>query len=286
MLDQFRTELIREGFSENTVEAYTRNARLFTEWVQATTGEPFDNQISVFDGREYRSYLLNVKKLRPNSVNTELQSVQKYADFLARQGTQQPVKIKRQKVVTNTEIRVLDKATLYRCRRWAAAHASIRDAAIFELLLNTGLRESELAALTLADIKLAEKKGSLLVRDGKGGKSRTVPLNSDARAALQKYIAVRPINSGDRIFYGQRGPLQRNGIYKIVNGIGRRGAGIPDLAPHTLRHTCFTRMAKAGVDLSTIASIAGHSDPKTTAKFYISTSAADREAAVDALVGD
>ena len=233
MLDQFRTELIREGFSENTVEAYTRNARLFTEWVQATTGELFDNQISVFDGREYRSYLLNVKKLRPNSVNAKLQAVQRFADFLAGQGTQQLVKIKRQKVVAGTEIKVLDKAALYRCRRWAAAHASVRDAAIFELLLNTGIRESELAALTLADIQLTERKGKLLVRDGKGNKSREIPLNSDARAALQKYISVRPINSSDKLFYGQRGPLQRNAIYKIVNGIGRRGVGMPDLAPHT-----------------------------------------------------
>ena len=286
MIDRFRAELTRQGFSENTVQTYTRNARLFTEWVQATTGEPFDNQISVFDGREYRSYLLNVEKLRPNSVNAKLQAVQKFADFLAGQGTQQPVKIKRQKVVASTEVKVLDKPALYKCRRWAAAHASVRDAAIFEVLVNTGVREAELAALTLADIQITERKGKLLVRNGKGNKSREIPLNCDARAALQKYIAVRPINSGDRIFFGQRGPLQRNAIYRVVNQIGRRGAGIEDLSPHVLRHTCFTRMAKAGVDLTTIASIAGHSDTKTTTRFYVSTSAADRDTAVDSLVGD
>ena len=242
MLDQFRAELTQQGFSENTVQTYTRNARLFTEWVQATTGEPFDNQISVFDGREYKSYLLNVKKLRPNSVNSKLQAVQRFADFLTGQGTQQPVKIRRQKVVANTEVKVLDKSTLYKCRRWAAAHGSVRDVAIFELLLNTGIRESELAALTLTDIQITERKGKLLVRNGKGGKSREIPLNSDARAALQRYIAVRPINSGDQVFYGQRGPLQRNAVYRVVNQIGRRGAGMPDLTPHMLRHTCFTRM--------------------------------------------
>lgn len=286
MLDQFRAELIRQGFSQNTVEAYTRNARLFTDWVQATTGEPFDNQISVFDGREYRGYLLNIKKLSPNSINAKLQAVQCFADFLASQGTQEPVKLGRQKVVAGTEVKVLDKATLYKCRRWAAAHASLRDAAIFELLLNTGLRESELAALTLADIQITERKGSLLVRNGKGGKSRTVPLNSDARAALQRYIAVRPINSGDRVFYGQRGPLQRSAVYRVVNQIGRRGAGVENLSPHVLRHTMGTRLAKAGVELTTIAALMGHSDPKTTARFYIATTAEDRERAVDALVGD
>lgn len=283
MIEKFIDELKRQGMSENTILAYGRNARLFIEWIEATTGESFDNRISCFDGQEYRSYLLNIKKLKPTSVNAKLQAVQQFADFLASQGMQEQIKVKRQKIVASKNVKTIDKNTLYKCRRWAANYASTRDGAIFELLLNTGIRESELTALTASDIQIGERKGKLLVRDGKGNKSREIPLNSDARTAIQKYLAVRPAVSNERVFYGQRGPLQRRAIYQIIRKIGRKAAGVEDLTPHVLRHTCFSRMAKNGVDLTTIADLAGHSDVKLTAQYYIATSQEDKERALEGL---
>lgn len=281
MLNQFQEKLQRQGASENTVQAYYRNVRFFIEWLQATTGQPFDDRISAFDVREYKSYLLNVKRLKPTSVNAKLQAVQKFSDFLAGQGKQEAIRVGRQRVVVGKRVKILDKSTLYRCRRWAANHASIRDAAIFEVLINTGLRVSELTDLRLDDIQIGERKGMLLVRNGKGGKSREVPLNSDARTALRRYIDIRPVGTGSRVFYGQRGPLNRDAVYKVVSKIGKHGAGIDDLTPHVLRHTAFTRMAKNGVDLTTIADLAGHSSISLTAQYYVHTSREDMEAALE-----
>lgn len=281
MLNQFQKELQRQDVSENTVQAYCRNARLFVEWVQATTGKEYDNFISEFDAREYKSYLLNVERLKPTSVNAKLQAVQKFANFLAGLGNQEAIRVRRQRVVASKRVKILDKSTLYRCRRWAANHASIRDAAIFEVLINTGLRVSELTDLCLDDIQMGERKGTLLVRNGKGGKSREVPLNNDARTALRRYIDIRPVGVGSRVFYGQRGPLNRDAVYKVVSKIGKHGAGIDDLTPHVLRHTAFTRMAKNGVDLTTIADLAGHSNVSLTARYYVHTSQEDMEEAVE-----
>lgn len=282
MLDQFQAELYRQGKSRNTVETYTRNVQLFIDWLQSTTGEPFNNRITIFDGREYRAYLVTVRRQKPNTVNAKLEAVQQYADFLYAQGIQEKVTIERQKAVSNHAVKVLDKSSLYKCRRWVNSYASPRDIAVFEVLLNTGIRVSELAALELEDVHISERKGLLIIRNGKGGKYREIPLNSDARTAIQKYLAVRPASTDRHLFLGQRGPLTRNAIYKVVQNIGSNGAGV-DLSPHTIRHTTFTRMAKSGTDISTIADLAGHSDVKLTKQYYIATSGEDREAAVDNL---
>lgn len=284
MLDQFQAELYRQGKSRNTVETYIRNVQLFIDWLEATTGETFNNRITVFDGREYRPYLITVRRQKPNTVNAKLEAVQQYADFLYTQGIQEKVTVERQKAVSNHAVKVLDKPSLYKCRRWVSSYGSPRDIAIFETLLNTGIRESELTALTMDDIQITERKGLLVVRAGKGGKYREVPLNSDARAAIQKYLSVRPVSTDQHLFLGQRGPLTRNAIYKVIQTIGRRGAGVEGLSPHMIRHTTFTRMAKSGTDLTTIADLAGHSDVKLTAKYYVATSGEDREAAVEPLI--
>lgn len=282
-LAEFEAELVRQGKSPNTVETYARNVRLFIDWLEHTTGEPFQDKISVFDGREYQAYLVTVRKQKPNTVNAKLEAVQQYVNFLSDLGEHERITISKQKSVPNYSVKVLDKSSLYKCRRWVSSYASARDAAIFELLLNTGLRVSELAALTMDDVQLSDRKGKVIARCGKGRKYREVPLNADGRNAVQKYLAVRPRNTDNHLFLGERGPLGRSAILKVVRKIGQQGAGVSDLSPHTLRHICFTRMAKNGTDLTTIADLAGHSDVKLTAKYYVATSEEDREAAVETL---
>ena len=282
-LAEFECELERQGKSQNTIETYMRNIRLFIDWYEQTTGEPFQDKISIFDGREYKSYLVANLKQRPTTVNAKLEAVQQYINFLHAQGSHERITIARQKAVPNYTVSVLDKSSLYKCRRWASNHASVRDAAIFEVLLNTGIRVSELTALTLEDIQLSDRKGKLIVRSGKCGKYREIPLNADGRRAVQAYLTVRPKSAERRLFLGERGSIGRGGVLKIVKKIGQKAVGRPDLSPHDLRHTCFTRMTKNGTDLTTIADLAGHANVELTAKYYIATSDEDRVKAVEQL---
>ena len=283
MLEQFIEELIRRGASTNTINSYAQNVSLFIRWYEQTTGQIFDNKITVFDGREYCSYLNNVQKQKPASINAKLTALQQYANYLYTQGFQEKIKIEKQKAVPVRNIKTLDKPSLYKCRRWVHGYASKRDIAIFELLLNSGIRESELCDLKLDDLQISERKGNLIIRSGKGGKYREISLNSDARTAINDYLVVRPAYTDQHIFLGQRGPLTRNAVYKIVQNIGLKGAGA-ELSPHMLRHQCFTAMAKSGTDLATIAAIAGHADVKLTASTYVATTAEDRQKAVDGLM--
>ena len=70
-------------------------------------------------------------------------------------------------------------------------HGPARDIAMVALMLNTGLRVAELAALRWTDLEVRDRSGKLTVRRGKGRKQRTIPLNIEARNALNKLRALR-----------------------------------------------------------------------------------------------
>ena len=120
------------------------------------------------------------------------------------------------------------------------------------------------------------------MRSGKGAKSRQVPLNLDARRALEGYLSVRPSGAGEPVFIGQRGGgLTPSAICRLVKRYGER-AGLA-IAPHTLRHTFGRRLARSkGVDLLTVATMMGHESLDTTA-IYARPSEEDMAEAVEKL---
>jgi len=163
----------------------------------------------------------------------------------------------------------------------AGATEGKRNLAIIQVLRYTGIRVGELTALTLEDLVLSDRAGQLTVRAGKGGKFREVPLNAEARRALRDYLGVRPMVEAPLLFMGQRGALTSSAVRKIVEKCGRR-AGIEDVTPHVLRHSCARALLDAGVDLVAVAALLGHEDLKTTA-IYTKPSVQDLERAVGRL---
>jgi len=139
----------------------------------------------------------------------------------------------------------------------------------------------------LADIELSERKGAVIVRQGKGGKRRRVPLNSEARKALTAYLKlrareVRPEWPGaERLFWGQRGPIGPRAIQRVVACAGQQ-AGLPHLTPHVLRHTFGKALVDQGVSLDRVATLMGHSNLNVTRR-YTTPSERDLEQAVELL---
>lgn len=97
----------------------------------------------------------------------------------------------------------MDRLSQYDLYRIVEKGRKNRDIAIVKLLLNTGLRVSELCALTWKDIRVTAKKGRLSVNHGKGAKRRIVPLNKDARSALVKLGYHKNKDSDRRVFIGE-----------------------------------------------------------------------------------
>ena len=124
-----------------------------------------------------------------------------------------------------------------------------------------------------------------MVRRGKGNKQRNVPLNSEARKAIQDWLAVRPQVSDTFIWIAVEAAADDGISGRAVQRILRRyaqDAGLSELTPHILRHTFAKNLANNNVGLEKIAALLGHSSLNTT-RIYVTPDARDLERAVEQL---
>lgn len=171
------------------------------------------------------------------------------------------------------------------CKKGRARHRTYRDEAIFYLLLDTGIRASELCALTMSDIDTTS--GNVRIRNGKGGKARTVAISSRTRRTIYKYInvdraGVNPEEHPDApLFISQRGltagaALTRCGLRMMIlrwcdaAGIERQS----HLGPHTFRHTHAVEYLRNGGSVFTLQQILGHTSVTQTRQ-YVALAQAD-----------
>jgi site-specific recombinase XerD len=159
-----------------------------------------------------------------------------------------------------------------------------RDAAIVELFLQTGMRLSELANLTLNDVELPRKIsrapdaiGTVRVTR-KRGKVQTIPLNYKACQALKTWLSVRPNVDTRALFVTKfRTSMSRRAIqYTIEKYLDL--AKISNASVHTLRHTMATHHVAKGTDLKTIQETLGHESLETTTIYVALAKQAQRKA--------
>ncbi|NPV84734.1 MAG: tyrosine-type recombinase/integrase [Anaerolineae bacterium] len=165
------------------------------------------------------------------------------------------------------------QALLKTCR--SKTFCDYRDKAIMLVLLDTGVRASELLALNWSDVDLI--LGSVFIRKGKNGKPRTAFIGRTARQALRAYArlcqdgqtAVWVTVFGERITYdGLRDILRRRS----------RLAGISPPSPHDFRRTCALTLLRNGADVISVSRLLGHSSLEVT-KVYLAQTDADLEQA-------
>jgi len=151
-----------------------------------------------------------------------------------------------------------------------ATPAGTRDAAIIGLLYTCGLRRAELVALDRADMD--RESGRLLVRAGKGRKQRTVYVQGGALRALTDWLDRAGQASGSLfvpILKGSRITPRRMNAQSIYDMLKKRAmeAGVKDFSPHDMRRTFVGEMLERGVDIATVANIAGHASVDTTRRY-------------------
>jgi site-specific recombinase XerD len=143
-----------------------------------------------------------------------------------------------------------------------AIPASRRDKAILELLYSSGLRASELCDLDIRDTSGFQ----IMVRCGKGGKTRTVPLTQQAYNTMAEYIQERGTQPGPLFQTLMQKKLRRQLLSKIVTSYAKK-AGIEGVTTHTLRHACATHLLDQGADLRLIQEVLGHSSIASTQRY-------------------
>jgi integrase/recombinase XerD len=276
-VDEFLAYITYEkGLANNTVAAYRRDLSM---WIQFCAGRKIDlGDVSAGDLTTYLDRLRSgsppaTAPLAPSSVARMLVSVRAFYRFLVRED----------KIATDPTARVgtprkprsVPKAIPLRnvttlIELPANDLLGRRDRAILETLYGAGLRISELIGLDIDDVDVDD--GSVLVRSGKGGKGRRVPVGRPARAALSAYLvqsrpelARRSFRGAAAVFLNARGGrLSRQGCWKILKAYAR-AAGLEDrVSPHTLRHSFATHMLDAGADIRVVQELLGHASLATT----------------------
>ncbi len=288
LVETFLTDLERQEASPRTRASYRLDLTHFFRWFEQTVGEPpTPAAVTPTDVREYRGHLLNVERRQPATVNRRLGALRRFFQWAKATGLAKELPTENVKGVASAPRapRWIEKREVDRIVRTAERHGSTRDLAIVLTLRHTGVRVSELSNLTLQDVEISERKGSLTIRSGKGGKFRVLPLNVDARRAITSYLEVRPTVSTDRLFVGQRGEGISPRAVELLVAKYARLAGLEGVTPHTLRHSFGKHALDAGADLVSVAALLGHQRLETTA-IYTTPSQRDLERVVEKLEQD
>ena len=293
-LQAFADFLLEKDRSLATIRGYLSDVHLFYKWMARQGGEPFVLETwDSSDVRHYRQAMLDAGAM-PHTINRKLAALIAFGHWASECGRIAGNPAMRIRNVENVPMspKWLDKrqqAALMRAvendlrssrqrfpRLWVLR---TRDAAMVVTLLNTGLRVAELAALTLSDVQISNRKGSLVVRAGKGQKRRQVPLNNAARQILSDWLAVRPETGSTALFIGQRGkPVKQSSIQRAVDRVAS-AAGLENVTPHILRHSFAKKLLDEGAELETVATLLGHSNLNTT-RIYTTPGERDLEEAV------
>ena len=279
----------------NTRRAYATAYRAFALFLRARYGEASVETFTVAAVAAWRDEL-TAHGLAPSSVAQRVSAVRRLAaaigaDPLVGQVRCTQIQQERPNALSDHELSAL------LARPDLRTTIGIRDRAILELLARAGLRRSELARLTLADIQergrqpdkrrraaIAPRRGDqtpleVVVRGSKRGRTRTIPLHAEAHDALRRWYTARPPASTDALFVSLRRrqsaipePISAGAVGDVVTKHAT-AADIRDdrRTAHVLRHTFCTMLAERGVALEVIRALAGHIDVRTT-QIYVDVS--------------
>ncbi len=269
-----------KGYSQHTVAAYRRDLEAFAREFAEREGRPPDPK--KLDAAMVRQHLAGLfERAAKKTIARRLATLRSFLQFQvvkgwitenpAREirGPKQPRALPRPLDVDNA-FQLVD-APLEDQRR--SEILKYRDKAILETLYGAGLRVSECSGLNVRDIDRKRFPGAVVVsvRAGKGKKDRIVPLGSQAVAAIDLYLLVRPelaqkgrAGKVEPLFLNHRGGrLSPRSIQRMVDRYVTL-AGIDPASPHTLRHSFASHLLDGGADLRSIQELLGHASLRST----------------------
>lgn len=218
--------------------------------------------------QEIARYLGSLKKhgMKDSSIYRKRSSLSTWYTFLQEQGAREDHPVRGLPAMRRSRglpkqmseedvVRLLDTPD-------SGTITGLRDRCMLELLYATGLRVSEIAGLTLANI---DQGGGLLRVIGKGNKERLVPFGEEAGRWLKQWLRVRKSVPNPYLFPGRgKAAMSRQNFWQRIK-LHAHAAGISPLpSPHTLRHAFATHLLNHGADLRAVQMLLGHANISTT----------------------
>jgi len=267
---------IEKGRSPKTIDNYGRYLQRFLSYAKVKNpGEITEEMI-----REYRVWLnrqdgtkvgRSMETMKRRTQNYYLIALRAFLKFLRKRGIESvsPERIELAKVGE----RHLDLISTAELERLLAAPdiktpQGLRDRALLELLFSTGLRVSELCALSQDDVDLSRDEFSVR---GKGDKVRVVFLTDAAKRCVKEYLASR--KDMDDAMFVQYGKNKKNAkelrlttraVQRVVKHYATKAGITRKVTPHVIRHSFATDLLGNGADLRSVQALLGHANIATT----------------------
>ncbi len=262
LLTRFLEAKKLQGLSERTLEQYEFSINYVLDWIKKGV-----DSITIEDIRNFMDYKLANENTSYTTLDNYRRFLNSFYNYCVTNGLlyKNPVlkmeSIKQKRKIkqpfSNIEIIYLRENI-----------NNLRDKAIFELLLSSGMRIGELTQLNYKDLNMNEC--SCIVR-GKGDKEREVFFNDLAKVSIQRYLESRK-DSNPALFVSINKPHNRLGIMGVeimLRNLGKR-AGVNKVHPHRFRRHMATTLLNKGVQIEQIQQLLGHAEIETT-KLYIVT---------------
>jgi len=251
----------KKGLSANTISAYESDITQFLEF----TGENIINNdlIELFITSE-----LNDKS--DNSKIRKISSINQYIDWFNLDNKEyqiviEKVSLKKGSYLPET-ISISDVNRLIDIYDHSN-YMNSRNLTVIDFMYSTACRVSELCDVRVSDLDFEEDFVKLF---GKGSKQRIVPIGSELKINLSKYLKFRDeLNTQEPYLFLSKNmnQLDRSAIFRIIKKSATLSDNALSVHPHTLRHSAATHMLEAGCDLRTLQELLGHTSVSTT-KIY------------------
>lgn len=260
LLDSWALHLRAERKSAQTVKTYTDGVKRFLDWCQRTNTTPDLTRPVV---NAFIATLLD-EGAEGSTARSRQLALRRFSAWLTEEGELdqdmliglKPPKLDSKIVpeLSDDQLKALIKACAGK-DFWER-----RDEAIIRIMIETGARIGEIVAMTTDDIDLTA--GVAIVRRGKGGKGRTVPVGPQTCRALDRYLRLRRAHrlaTSPDLWLGDRGKtIGYSGLYDSLVRRARL-AGVEDFHPHVLRHTAAGRWLQRGGSEGGLMAVAGWS---------------------------
>ena len=252
---------VERRMSAHTLDGYRRDLESLDAWAGANGLEVESlhaEQLRAFVAAEHR------RGLSPKSLQRRLSACRSFYRWLLKHGriAANPADAIRAPKAPRKLPQVLDPDEAKALVEVPTdAPLGLRDRALLELFYSSGLRLSELCALRWRDLDLARGLVTVL---GKGGKQRSVPVGSHARAALTAWRGEqRPTNDAP-VFPGRNGPITPRAVQLRLRQLAQRQGLFKRVHPHLLRHSFASHVLESSGDLRGVQELLGHADISTT----------------------
>lgn len=263
----FVDELKKKSRSNSTVIAYAKDI----EQLLAFFSSRGIIELKKTTIEDLESYKLNLQEnnYTPKSISRKINSTRTFYRFLVERGflldnpseklSHPKFEIKPPRVLSELEYRALRDVSRVDTRLYT----------IIEVLLQTGIRIGELAALTLDDVRVSNdnKIPYLYIKAQGSHPARKVPLNTSAYKAIQEYQKIRPESEDETLFITKNGkPLLVRNIRTTIDKAFEK-SGIKNAKVNDLRNTFIAHHLANGMSLVTVSKLVGHKRLSTTEKY-------------------